>query len=344
MEIQKKEIKIITILIVIFVILLILIQVKMAILPFLLAFIMAYLLNPFIVYLENKNYSRKGAILLLIIIIFNILFISCLFLFPVFLAELQNLTDIIPQFITYTGDTITELNQEYRRIQMPQIIQESIDQMLNEIEEIIINSIHKITELLLTSIPLIFSLLVSPIITYYILRDIEIIKKSFIKLLPGENEKIIINITGQINQIFVGFLRGQIWISVIVAILIGIGLFIIDVKFYILLGILAGITNMIPYIGPLIGALPAVLIAFLISPLRGGLVILLYVLIQQLESYLIAPKIMSENVGIHPLTIIFSLLAGAEIAGFWGLLLGIPVAGSLKVVFNVIFQNRIMEQ
>jgi len=106
-----------------------------------------------------------------------------------------------------------------------------------------------------------------------------------------------------------------------------------------LLGILTGITNIIPYIGPIIGSFPAVLIACLSSPLKALAVVLLFVLIQQIESVFIAPKILSKNVGLHPLAVIFSLLAGAELFGIWGLLFAIPVAGSIKVLTRLIIRH-----
>jgi predicted PurR-regulated permease PerM len=165
------------------------------------------------------------------------------------------------------------------------------------------------------------------------------IKRSFLKFVPKEKVKICFKITKEINDIFVGYLRGQIWISIIVAIMSGIGLYFLRIKFYIILALLSGITNMIPYIGPIIGAIPAVSISFFSSPLQALGVILLYVFIQQVESGLIAPKIMSEKVGLHPLTIIFALLAGAELLGVWGLIFAVPVSGIIKVFIKLFLKN-----
>ena len=335
-NIAQKEVKLVLVVLVLIVLIYGLFQIKMAVLPFAFGIILAFLFNPFIAFLEKRNYSRQGAVLLLIILVFNITFIAGLFLFPVFINELQNLTTEIPEFLDTIAETIDYFNQQYQRIALPPLLQESLNQLLQEVEAIVVEGVHLITEMMLTSIPLAFSLLVAPIISFYILKDLNVIKKTLIGLIPDDDRNLSLKIAREINHIFVGFLRGQIWISIIVGILAGIGLYFFEVKFFLLLGVVAGVTNIIPYIGPIIGAIPAVFISFLDSPLKAAGVILMYVVIQQVESNVFAPKIMSTRVGIHPLTIIFSLLAGAELAGIWGLLLGIPVAGSIKVIINLL--------
>ena len=106
-----------------------------------------------------------------------------------------------------------------------------------------------------------------------------------------------------------------------------------------------GFSNMIPYIGPILGSIPAIILALLRSPTRALSVGVLFFLVQQVENSLISPRIISKEVGIHPLMVIFALLVGAEIMGFWGLLLAVPIAGSLRVIARIIyreFYERIM--
>ena len=96
------------------------------------------------------------------------------------------------------------------------------------------------------------------------------------------------------------YLRGQIFVSIIVGILCGLVLFLLKVDFPVLLGFIAGITNLIPFIGPFIGAVPAALAALFISPLKALLVVLLFIAVQQLDSYVISPNVMKYQVGVHP--------------------------------------------
>ncbi|MFW5992070.1 MAG: AI-2E family transporter [Halanaerobiaceae bacterium] len=312
---------------------------KMVLIPFASGIFLAYLLNPFIRMMKKRNFSRKGAILILLIIIFNIIFISCLLLFPLFVKELVILTDMIPEYAGQAGDFFKDINNKFERIQLPGILRESINQFLQEMEEVTLGFIHGFTEMIINSFHLMVGLLISPIITYYILRDVEHLKKSFLRSIPGKRRRLCLQLMREINKIFSGFLRGQIWLSIIIGILISIGLFFLKIRFNLILGIIAGISNMIPYIGPIIGALPAAFIAFLASPMQMMGVVLLFIFVQQLESIVLAPKIMSDRVGLHPLTVIFALLTGTELLGIWGLIFAIPVAGIGKIIIKLVLEK-----
>ncbi len=333
------KVKVILMFLLIVIIIYFLYLVRIVLLPFLLGIILAYLFNPFISYMEKKGFSRRGSLLLLLIVILNIIVFSSLFLFPAVINEMQDLATSIPIIINSIQDYCDIIQDKFNRLQIPPVFKDSLNKSLHQLENYVLNIIQKTTEKIINSISLIFSLLLAPIITYYILKDIYFIRRSFIRLFPLKERKFCYQLLKEINNIFVGFVRGQIWISIVVGILGTAGLYFLKVKFYLLLGLLTGITNIIPYIGPIIGSLPAVLIACLSSPLKAVAVILLFVIIQQIESVIIAPKILSENVGLHPLTVIFSLLAGAELLGIWGLLFAIPIAGSLKVLVQFLIKH-----
>ncbi|MFW6007439.1 MAG: AI-2E family transporter, partial [Halanaerobiales bacterium] len=256
MNFNQKQFKYIMYFLIILLFLLFLIYARTSLFPFILGILMAYLFNPFIKYMKKRNFSRNGAILILIIIVFNIIFISGLFLAPILLRELNHLTEYIPEYISEIDETIKELNERYQQIHLPHLLEEVLNQFLDEVESYMMDIIHRMTEYLFSSIPFLFSVILSPIITYYILRDLENIKKFFIQVVPDDKRKICSQLSSEVNKIFIGYFRGQIWISFFVGIMGIIGLFLLDVQFYLNLGILAGITNMIPYIGPIIGAIP----------------------------------------------------------------------------------------
>lgn len=108
---------------------------------------------------------------------------------------------------------------------------------------------------------------------------------------------------------------------------------LLGLRFAVLLGIWAGLTEFIPYVGPVLGAVPAVLAGLAISPLRAVEVLLAFAIIQQLENAVLSPKIMGESVGLHPIVVLFAVLAGGYLAGGWGLILALPVAGLLRVLW-----------
>lgn len=338
-SIRKKEVQIGIMLLIAGGIIYFLIKIKMVLLPFIFGIILAYLFYPIISFLKERNFSRLGAIYILTIMFLFFICLTAFVIFPIFFEELEGLTVMIPKYSNSIEEYFDFLSQEYRRVQLPAIIKEAIDQALIRVEEIVIGFIQNLTEMILNSLPVIFSLLIAPIITYYLLKDLDKIKRNFLRYIPKEKRRLVLKLGIEINKIFVGYLRGLIWVSIIVGILSSIGLFIFKVRFFLILGIFSGITNMIPYIGPIIGGIPAVFIALLSSPLKALGVIILYVFIQQVESSIIGPKIMSEKVGLHPLTVIFALLAGAELIGTWGLIFAVPLAGSIKVIVRFIWQE-----
>ena len=122
------------------------------------------------------------------------------------------------------------------------------------------------------------------------------------------------------------WLRGQLILVLIIGALSFIGLTILQVKYALVLAMIAGISELIPYVGPIIGAIPAVFLASSQSLFKAGLVIILYVVIQQLENQIIVPKVMQRSVGLSPLVIIIVMLIGARLAGVVGLLLAVPTA------------------
>ncbi|MFP4016747.1 MAG: AI-2E family transporter [Halanaerobiales bacterium] len=315
-----------------------LIRVKIILLPFIVGIILAYLFYPLIRFMRKRNISRTWAIYILIILFLLSGIVISVVIIPAFLHELENLTTAIPEYISKIDNYIDFLNSEYRRVNLPPIIKEVIDRTLIKTEEQIISFMENLTELIINSLSTLISLVISPFIAYYILKDLDKLKRSMIKCIPRKKRRIFFELGVDINKIFLGYLRGQIWISIIVGTLSIIGLMFFNIRFSLLLGFFAGISNMVPFIGPIIGSMPAVFIAFLTSPSKAVSIVILFFVIQQLESSIISPKIMSNEVGLHPIIVIFSLIAGAELYGIWGLLLAVPVAGSLIVVAKFVLK------
>ena len=131
------------------------------------------------------------------------------------------------------------------------------------------------------------------------------------------------------------WLRGQLLLMFIVGAVNGIGLAILGVPYAFLLGLWAGLTELFPYVGPVAGAIPGVFIAFTaLGPVKALIALIIYIVVQQLESNFLIPKIMGRALGLSPVAVIFALLIGGKLFGFIGLLLAIPVAAVLAVVYE----------
>ena len=131
-----------------------------------------------------------------------------------------------------------------------------------------------------------------------------------------------------------GWLRGQGILMLVIGILDGIVLVVAGVPYALTLAIWGAVTEIIPYIGPPLGAIPAVIIAFVDSPIKGLIVLIAYIVIQQIEAQFLAPKVLGKAVGLSPIIIIFALLIGAKLGGIIGMLLSVPAAAALSVIIQ----------
>jgi predicted PurR-regulated permease PerM len=159
-------------------------------------------------------------------------------------------------------------------------------------------------------------LVLAPFLAYYLLRDWEIIRRSALSLIPINSHAEALSLFGRLHRLGSGFIRGQLIVSGFVALLITFGLATLGVKYALLIGLLGGIFDIIPYFGPLIGGAPAVLLGLTRSPATAVWAALWIFLVHQIEGTILQPRIMGEHVGLHPLTVIFAILAGS-MGTFW---------------------------
>ena len=138
------------------------------------------------------------------------------------------------------------------------------------------------------------------------------------------------------------WLRGQLVLCLIIFLMSWLGLSLLGVKYSLVLAVFAGVTEFIPYLGPFLGAIPAVFVGFTQAPYLCLLVIILYIVIQQTENLFLVPMVMKKAVGLNPVIVIISMLIGGTMAGILGILVALPVATAISVVFSdfVDFKNE----
>jgi predicted PurR-regulated permease PerM len=149
----------------------------------------------------------------------------------------------------------------------------------------------------------------------------------------------------RMNAAVGGFFRGQLVVALIVGILASIGLFIIHLPFWLLIGMVAGFFNMIPLVGPYIGGIPALVIALTTKePITGLWVILIMVAVQQIDNHFISPLVMQRVVKLHPVLVMLALLLGGTLGGFFGLLVAVPTAAILKILVGHLWRIHVLGQ
>jgi predicted PurR-regulated permease PerM len=176
--------------------------------------------------------------------------------------------------------------------------------------------------------------------TFYLAVYDNTMKKSTRALFPAQYQPYFMHLVNRMQDKIGLWLRGQLLLSFIIFIMCLLGLSIFGVKYAWVLALFAGIVEIIPYLGPFIGAVPAVFIAFTQSPELGVIVLVLYILIQQLENYLIVPLVMKKAVGLNPVVVIIAMMVGSQVAGIPGIILAVPVTTALGVIVGDILKHR----
>ena len=136
------------------------------------------------------------------------------------------------------------------------------------------------------------------------------------------------------------WLRGQLFLSFIVGLLVYIGLLILGVKYALVLALIAAILEIIPFIGPTIAAIPAILVGLTDSWIKALVVVILYFVVQQLENHIIVPKVMQKAVGLNPIVVIIVIMVGAKLGGIVGALIAVPVAAAIGVFVGDIMRDK----
>lgn len=301
--------------------------------------ILSYLLNPIVNFFEKKNISRLWSVIFLYILICVIIFIFSFLLIPEIIKESKNIGNILPFYLNKIYEYI-DLIESKRILNLENLppkfdgLRKVFEDNINDFEKFLIKWIKKFTNITINMFSKIFTLVLVPIISFYFLKDREFFKKKIYLTIPKTHRNEITRLSKEIDKAVSEFIRGRIIVGIYVGITTTIALLILDINFAFSIGMLAGLADIIPYFGPIIGIIPAVFFALLDGPLKALWVIIVITIIQQIENNIITPKVVGESVGIHPVTVILSLIIGGGFFGILGMLLAIPVVAIVKIVYS----------
>lgn len=300
---------------------------------FLVGGLLAYLLYRPVCFFEGKGLKRIWGIAIIYLLAAALFALLMWFAIPRLVKELGEVATMLPAYAEQVHDFSSRINN----LQLPG----KLDLMLQENTVKIENYIYGILKVFVNGIYKFFSkaliIVFAPILAFYIIKDWEKIQVAFLQLLPPTGKRDLIMLGAKIDNVLIEYLKGHLLVSTLVGLVTGIAAAIIGVDFALVIGIVSGITNLVPYFGPIIGGIPAIILAMTQS-LRDGLYMTVAIIvIQQVESNLITPKIIGEKLGMHPLVIVFALLAGGELLGILGMLIAVPLVASLRIVSSYFY-------
>ena len=301
--------------------------------------IIAYLFNPIIDYFESKNIKRVYGVLILYLSILVIIFILAFLVVPKSGRELKRLATDMPKYIENISAMIDIYYTKYTSTMgdLPDIfqgIQEILRENLIVIENIVVNGLKNFFSVIMNVFSKVVSIVLTPILTFYFLVDKDYFTKKIKKLIPGRHREKGLELTREIDGVLSKFVRGKLILASYVGIVTSIFLLIMGVDFAIFIGFITGIADIVPYIGPFIGFIPAFFFALLVSPIKALWVSIFFVLIQWVENNILAPKIIGDTIGMHPMVILLSIIIGGGVFGILGMILAIPAVAVSILLFN----------
>ena len=308
--------------------------------PFFIAFALAYLLDPVTDRLESLRISRTFAVLVLMAGVFSLVTGIGLLIFPLLKLQAEHLVSNLPNYIAIMQEWMHPL---LGVVGEPEKIQGILNRELLKIGELPLKVISSITSILWGSVAGLFSfilflanLVIIPVVMFYLLRDYDLINKKMLSFVPARTREQVLSLIKEIDGVLADFVRGQLMVGLIMAGLYSIGLFFCGTPMSLFIGLLAGLASLVPYLGLVFGFVPAAILTFmqtqdwvLVFGVAG-----VFAVVQGLEGMIITPRIVGEKIGLHPVAIILAVLLGAEFFGLVGVIVSVPVAAALNVIFT----------
>jgi len=307
--------------------------------PFALALLLVYLLTPLVDYLVDKKLPRVAATFCAYIVLFSIFTLIMLVVIPRLVDAFQEIYSQLPQFIDATKEYAASLQEKYRGLRLLLEREELTDWIFQGIGALT----GKVAQSIAGVPAGIFLFILSLIVSFYLLKDARKIRSALINYIPKEYQKKVSEFLTDVDKILGGYIRGQLIIAAVVGTSIGIGLFLLRIKYAFVLGTVAGVFNVVPYFGAVIAITPALLLGLIKDPFSAWTflwVILLFIGVSQVEMYFLAPRILSRKVRLHPVAIIFAIVVGGAALGMLGILLAIPALAILKALFMRLHQRK----
>ncbi|MBD7914160.1 AI-2E family transporter, partial [Clostridium sp. Sa3CUN1] len=296
----------------------------------LISFIFAYSLKPLRNSISDKFKIKKrtsSIIIILSIIIGISMFIYILI--PSIVKESHNLGNILDNIDEYVETVSKKIN-----LSNISFLEDMYNRLRDEVNIFFRTFSNSLFDNILSCLESIISLAIIPIVTYYFLVDGELIFNKVLLILPTEKRVIAKKLITHIDKVLSRYIISQLLLSVIIGALTTVALIILNVRFAIILGIFNGIFNIVPYFGPIIGGIPSVFVALIESPNKALWTAIAVFIIQQIEGNILSPKITGDSTNMHPIIIIILLLIGEKLGGFIGMIIIVPIAVIIKVIYE----------
>jgi len=309
--------------------------------PFLIGILLAYLADPLVDRLERLGLSRTWGVVVVFSLFTLILMALLLVLVPMLAKQLVRLYELAPQMLDWLQHVALPWVQH--RLGLAEgfwkfdKIKAAIGEHMGQTTDIVGIVLSQATASSLALIAWLANLVLIPVVGFYLLRDWDLMMAKLRSLLPRHREPQIVELAGECHEVLGAFVRGQLMVMLALGVIYSAGLMLVGLELGLLIGMLAGLAAIVPYMGFIIG-IGAALVAGLFQfggdlyPMLG--IVAVFMVGQALEGMVLTPLLVGDRIGLHPVAVIFAILAGGELFGFTGVLLALPVAAVIMVLLR----------
>ena len=296
----------------------------------------AWLVEPMIVYLEERKLSRKFSTFIVYILFVLILIMLVVLVVPEFISQLKELINQIPSFLVEIKEFIANIFSKFSdsEIDLSGVQANLVSQVENIGNSLTTDSLSGIVNAITSILSSGASVILGILIGFYFSLDFDKLKLRIKSWIPLKHKEDTFRVIDDLNGMARGYVSGTLFTSLAVAFFTFIGLIISGISSPLLFAIFCGITNIIPYFGPYIGGIPTVIVGFSISPMCGIIAALTIIIVQFVDGNIINPIVIGKATDIHPITIVIGLLVFQHYFGILGMIIATPVIGAIKILFN----------
>lgn len=315
--------------------------------PFMISALLAYVGDPIVDRLEARRIPRTLAVIIVFLGLFIVGITLLLVLAPVLEKQLASLFNRLPAYIDWIQLTALPYVFNLLGIENVKIDVSNLKQMFAQYWQqaggIAATMIGSVSRSGFALIGWIANLVLVPVVTFYLLRDWDKLMANIKGLLPRKQEQKIIQIACESDDVLGAFFKGQLLVMLALGTIYATGLSMIGIEMALLIGILAGLVSFVPYLGFIVGIVVAGLVTLVQFQAMEPLVyvIIVFGIGQLLEGLLLTPWLVGDRIGLHPVAVIFAVLAGGQLFGFLGVLLALPVAAVIMVLFRHLHQSYV---
>ena len=301
--------------------------------PLVVALIVVFLLNPIVSRLERRGLGRLWGSLLTYLVFVGLVGVGLRYLIPVIVEQVQefDLSAVVVRLQHWIRDLARGFGFD-------------IGPVATGGQRVVADFVTGLVSFTRGVFNVVLIFVLGPILAFYLLVDLPKIRRAIRALVPERRKEEVSSVARDLSRALGGFFRGQLLVSLFVGLASSLGLFIVGLPYWAVVGMISGLFNLIPLIGPFIGAFVAIIVAFTVPSSAAGLIELApglplavgagiaLTIVQQIDNHILSPNIVARTVKLHPVTVMLALLAGGTLLGLWGMLLAVPTMASVKVL------------